>query len=170
VSLVKRFHLLHTNDLHSRLDQAAKIHELVTKLRGKWQKRGEGVILVDVGDHMDRMRMETEGTDGRVNRAILEKTGYDLFTFGNNELLTFTKSQLASLFGDAPFAVVSSNVFDHASESRPHWIAPYKVLTISGVRFGFLAATIPYPVVYEQMGWTVKNGYSHPSFPSGFEQ
>ncbi|MBH8604999.1 bifunctional UDP-sugar hydrolase/5'-nucleotidase [Thermoactinomyces sp. CICC 10522] len=157
MGLIKRFHLLHTNDLHSRLDGAAQIHHLVTSLREKWAAQGEEGLLIDVGDHMDRMRMETEGTDGWVNRAILEKTGYDLFTFGNNELLTFSKDHLDALFRDASFSVISSNVFEYGSDRQPGWLSPYKIKEVAGVKFGFLAATIPYPLVYEQMGWTVKD-------------
>ncbi|MGA9175037.1 MAG: bifunctional UDP-sugar hydrolase/5'-nucleotidase [Thermoactinomyces sp.] len=157
MGLIKRFHLLHTNDLHSRLNGAAQIHHLVDSLRKKWAERGEEGLLIDVGDHMDRMRMETEGTDGWVNRAILEKTGYDLFTFGNNELLTFSKANLDALFRDAPFSVISSNVFEYGSDRQPRWLSSHKIIEKAGVRFGFLAATIPYPLVYEQMGWTVKD-------------
>lgn len=159
MSRLKRVHLLHTNDLHSHLDQAGKIYTQVKSLRKQLEEQGEPYFLLDIGDHMDRFRLETEGTDGRVNRALLERTGYDMVTFGNNELLTFSKEQLGMLYDDAPFSVVSTNVFDVNGTERPDWIVPYEWKDAGGIHVYFLAATIPYPQVYEMMGWQVKNPF-----------
>ncbi|MBA4603763.1 bifunctional metallophosphatase/5'-nucleotidase [Thermoactinomyces mirandus] len=155
----KRVHFLHTNDLHSHLDQFGKIYTLVESLRSQFEADGEPCFLLDIGDHMDRFRLETEGTDGRVNRALLERTGYDMVTFGNNELLTFSKEQLGILYHDVPFSVVSTNVFDLKGDHQPDWIVPYQWKVVNGIRCCFLAATIPYPLVYEMMGWQVKNPF-----------
>ncbi|KFZ40717.1 MULTISPECIES: bifunctional UDP-sugar hydrolase/5'-nucleotidase [Thermoactinomyces] len=160
MSRLKRIHLLHTNDLHSHLDQAGKIYTQVDLLQKQFEEKGEPHFLLDIGDHMDRFRLETEGTDGRVNRALLERTGYDMVTFGNNELLTFSKEQLGMLYDDAPFSVVSTNVFDVNGVERPDWIVPYEWKDAGGIRVCFLAATIPYPRVYEMMGWQVKNPFA----------
>jgi 5'-nucleotidase len=157
VSPVKHFYLLHTNDLHSHLEQMAKIHTLVTKLRGEWVKRGETGFLLDIGDHMDRVHFETEGTDGQVNRAILEMSGYDLVTLGNNELLTFSAKDLEENYRNTSFAVVSSNVVEAVSGRSPSWVKPWKILARDGIRFGFLGVTIPYDTVYELMGWRVQD-------------
>ncbi|MGA8942547.1 MAG: bifunctional UDP-sugar hydrolase/5'-nucleotidase [Thermoactinomyces sp.] len=156
----KRVHFLHTNDLHSHLDQAGKIYALVESLRSQIKAQGESCLLLDIGDHMDRFRLETEGTDGRVNRALLERIGYDMVTFGNNELLTFSKEQLGTLYHDAPFSVVSTNVFDLTGDYQPDWIVPCQWKMVNGIRCCFLGATIPYPLVYNMMGWQVKNPYS----------
>ncbi len=157
MSPVKYFHLLHTNDLHSHLEQMCKIYTLVKKLRGEWEKRGETGFLLDIGDHMDRVRLETEGTDGKVNRAVLETTGYDLVTLGNNELLTFSAKELEENYEGSTFAVVSSNVVEAVSGRNPSWVRPCKILIRDGIRFGFLGATIPYDTVYEMMGWRVQD-------------
>jgi len=157
VKSIKRIHLLHTNDLHSRLDQTGKIHRFLQGKRREWEERGEYHLLVDVGDHMDRMRRETEGTDGQVNRAILEKMGYDAVTFGNNELLTFSKEQLVSLFEGASFSVVSSNVKDLETGQTPSWIHHRLFIRRGGVTLCLLGVTIPYETVYGLMGWLVEN-------------
>ncbi|SEN72196.1 bifunctional metallophosphatase/5'-nucleotidase [Lihuaxuella thermophila] len=157
MSPVRQVHLLHTNDLHSHLEQMSKIHTLVTRMREEWAKRGETGFLLDIGDHMDRVRLETEGTDGLVNRAILERSGYDLITLGNNELLTFSAKELKTNYEGSSFAVVSSNVVEAAWGRSPSWLTPWKILIRDGIRFGFLGATIPYDTVYELMGWRVQD-------------
>jgi 5'-nucleotidase len=91
-----------------------------------------------------------------VNRAILEKTGYKLFTFGNNELLTFTKEQLRELFDGSSVTVVSSNVADLETKQAPEWVRTSRTVSLGGVRVTFLGVTIPYPLVYELMGWRVR--------------
>lgn len=153
----QRIHLLHTNDLHSRLDQTGKIDHFLKRKRREWNESGEAHLLVDVGDHMDRMRWETEGTDGRINRVILERMNYDAVTFGNNELLTFSKDQLYSLYKNASFSVVSSNVKELRTGKTPDWIYSHKWIQCQGIMFCFLGATVPYDKVYTLMGWIVED-------------
>lgn len=157
IPAMKRLHILHSNDLHSQLEQTPKIYTVVSSLRQKWEQQGEKSLLLDIGDHMDRVRLETEGTDGQMNRAILEATGYDAITFGNNELLTFSQQHLEEIYQDSSVSVISTNVTDVKSGERPSWMLPRKIITCDGIRVGLLGVTIPYPLVYEMMGWQVKD-------------
>lgn len=150
---MKRIHILHTNDLHSHLEQVPKLFSQIEYIRKLIAQKGEVSLLVDVGDHLDRARLETEGTDGRVNRAILQELGYDVITFGNNELLTFLPEQIATLYKDAPFSIISSNVTRPSSNSSYSWIQRSKIIVKAGVRIGFIGVTIPFDHYYEQMGW-----------------
>ncbi|MDW2797968.1 metallophosphoesterase, partial [Clostridium boliviensis] len=68
----KYLHILHTNDLHSHFERMPKIATLLSRLMQEGGRGEEAWIVVDVGDHMDRGRMETEGTAGMANRAVLE--------------------------------------------------------------------------------------------------
>jgi 5'-nucleotidase len=149
------FHILHTNDLHSHLEQTPKIFSLVRRFQEQWSQEGKKSLLFDIGDHMDRARMETEGTDGKVNGAILQATGYDAITLGNNELLTFSKEELRMAYSGRSFDVISSNVFDRGAKSQPSWLKPWKVFQLDHFRVGVVAATVYYPQVYELMGWDV---------------
>ena len=85
--------LLHSNDIHSRLEPAAKMAAYIAETRRMYGS--DHVLTVDIGDHMDRMRVETEGSDGLVNIALLNAAGYEVVTIGNNEGLTFTPEHLA---------------------------------------------------------------------------
>ena len=51
---------------------------------------GDGAIVLDIGDHMDRASVETEGTMGQANVDVINLTGYDAITIGNNEGLTIS--------------------------------------------------------------------------------
>lgn len=155
---VVRLHLIHTNDIHSRLEAAAGIHTLTSRLIKEIEARDEGFLLLDIGDHMDRERMETEGTDGRVNVSVMAETGYHAVALGNNELLTFSRASLDALYETAPFAVVATNVTP-IKGNRPAWLRPWVILQCRGVRVGLLGTTIPYPMVYEMMGWQVDDPF-----------
>jgi 2',3'-cyclic-nucleotide 2'-phosphodiesterase (5'-nucleotidase family) len=156
---IKRIHLLFTNDVHSRFERMARIYTLAVEWRRRLAAAGEEGLVLDIGDHMDRAFPETEGTDGEANRLVLEKTGYDAVTLGNNELLTFTRSQLAQTYEGASFVVVSNNVVKRETGEPPSWIRPGLIVERAGVRIGLLAVTIPYPIVYELMGWQVSDPF-----------
>lgn len=144
--------LLHSNDIHSRLEQAARISSLVTE-----ERRSSGVervLLLDIGDHMDRMRLETEGSDGLVNIELLNEAGYDAVTLGNNEGLTYGKSQLEAAYREhARFPVICSNLLDRKTGELPEWLSAHLVLTRNGIRFGLVAATAAFSPFYSLLGW-----------------
>lgn len=83
--------ILYTNDIHSHFDAMERIAAMIDELRA--QAPGP-TLLLDIGDHMDRSAVETEGTMGRANVDVLNLTGYDAVTIGNNEGLTFTPASL----------------------------------------------------------------------------
>ncbi|SDZ28930.1 bifunctional UDP-sugar hydrolase/5'-nucleotidase [Thermoactinomyces sp. DSM 45892] len=147
--------LYHTNDLHSHMEEMERIHSFVVRKREEAELRDDSFLLVDLGDHADRFRMETEGTMGIANRKILDYTGYDIVTLGNNELLTISDIHLATMYHQSSFSVVSSNVRQKEDQGLPAWIRPWEIKEIRGVRIAFLGATIPYPLVYELLGWDV---------------
>jgi len=146
----KEIVIFHSNDLHSRLEQAAKIASIIEQ--GRHQYGEEQVIAVDLGDHMDRARMETEGTDGLLHRAILQATGYDVVTLGNNEGLTFSIDQLDAVYQDSSFQVICCNL-KRQSDGMPSWLTSSTIINRSGLSIGFVAATADFSQFYELMGW-----------------
>ncbi|GGE07554.1 putative metallophosphoesterase YunD [Marinithermofilum abyssi] len=152
----KRVRILHTNDIHSHFEQMPRICTWVKRRQAEAEARGETSILADVGDHMDRVRKETEGTGGLANYGVLEATGYRLITLGNNELLTFSKEELNRLYRESPFSVLATNV-EELEGSRPEWIRPWTIVDTDECRLGFLGVTIPFPEFYRLLGWHVKD-------------
>lgn len=90
-SAPQRLTILHTNDIHSHFETMSPIAAGIAGLRAAAGE--EAVLLVDIGDHMDRAAVETEGTMGQANIDILNLTGYDAVTIGNNEGLTFRRKR-----------------------------------------------------------------------------
>ncbi|MFD0958291.1 bifunctional metallophosphatase/5'-nucleotidase [Paenibacillus chungangensis] len=146
--------LLHTNDIHSRLENAARIASIIEEER---QRLGDAAVLVvDCGDHMDRARLETEGSDGLVNLKLLQASRYDLITLGNNEGLTYRMDILKELYGRNPgFRVICANMLKTRDGQRPDWLLPRTVIVKQGKRIGIVGATADFSAFYELLGWDV---------------
>ncbi|MFS8579932.1 MAG: bifunctional metallophosphatase/5'-nucleotidase [Novibacillus thermophilus] len=151
----RHIRILHTNDIHSHLDRTPQITSVIQSMRQQFQKRGDVVVTVDVGDHMDRRRVETEGTNGQVNVAIMNETGYDYVTLGNNEGLTFPHHVLERMYDKASFQVILSNWLDLQTKKRPEWMVPWVVREWFGCRVAFTAVTAPFNDFYRLLGWVV---------------
>lgn len=74
-----KIRILHTNDIHSRLENFAKV---VTKIK---ELKNENTIILDAGDFHDFMRVEMLGTKGTAGGRLLKLGGYEAVTVGNNE-------------------------------------------------------------------------------------
>jgi len=147
--------LLHSNDIHSRLEEAARISDYIADTRRMFG--ADRVLAVDIGDHLDRMRPETEGSGGSVNIELLNAAGYEAGVPGNNEGLTYTKEELERLYGsEAKFPVLCCNLEDADAGELPEWLLPSLVVPKNGLAIGLIGATAPYPNFYGLLGWTVK--------------
>jgi 5'-nucleotidase len=153
--MIETIHFYHTNDLHSHFQHWPRIHELVTT-RKKWHvEEGESSFTLDIGDHIDRSHIFTEGTLGRGNVDLLNKAQYDVVTVGNNEGITLSHKELAELYLQAQFEVVVGNLIE-PNEDIPSWLLPTTILTtIHGTRIGVTALTAEFTLFYKQLGWQV---------------
>ena len=143
--------IYHSNDLHSRLEQGAKITTIINEGRRLYGQ--DNVIAVDLGDHMDRARMETEGTDGQLHQSLLNTTAYNIITLGNNEGLTFTSEQLDDIYsGDNCFQVICCNL-QKLDGQLPDWLTTSTIVKRAGISIGFIAATAHFSNFYELLGW-----------------
>lgn len=151
-SLETKVVLMHSNDIHSRLENAARISAMISEERRTWG--ADRVLAVDCGDHMDRMRQETEGSDGQVNIKLLQECGYEAITLGNNEGLTYTPEALERLYGNVTeFGIICANLVDLESGDRPEWMSPSRIVTKNGLRIGLIGATAAFSEFYELLGW-----------------
>jgi 5'-nucleotidase len=146
--------ILHTNDVHSHFEQMPKVASYFRKVREAMPV--ESVLTLDIGDHMDRMRAETEGTGGLANLEIMNATGYEAMVLGNNEGLTFTPETLGEVFRQhASFPVIGSNLLDHATGKTPDWLVPYHIVHKGGLRVGLIGVTAEFSKYYDLLGWQV---------------
>lgn len=153
-----RLRVLHTNDIHSHFEQMPRIASIIGRLR---QEAGEEQTLsLDIGDHIDRMRPETEGTGGLANIALLNAIGYDAVTLGNNEGLTCTPDVLNELYGKhLRSKAVIANLRDAETGSLPSWASPYAIFHKSGIQIGLIGVTACFPDFYRLLGWDVTDPF-----------
>lgn len=150
-SIQNKLTILHTNDLHSHFGVMARISSMVNE-----EREGEGeFLLFDIGDHMDRMAVETEGSMGQANVDILNLMGYDAVTIGNNEGLTFTPELLAQAYAGLTCPVVCCNIRERDTGQAPVWMKKHTVIHKAGFKIGVIGATAPYAEFYRLLGWDV---------------
>lgn len=149
-------HMLHTNDVHSRFSSMPRIATCLRTHRTQWEQRKEHVLTLDIGDHLDRMSMITEASFGKANVEIMNQSGYQYATIGNNEGITLTKPRLGELYKDAAFTVIAGNLLDGVDGKVPKWAVPYAIHRWSDLRVALLAMTIPYPHSYQSLGWEAR--------------
>ncbi|OZB96924.1 multifunctional 2',3'-cyclic-nucleotide 2'-phosphodiesterase/5'-nucleotidase/3'-nucleotidase [Paenibacillus sp. XY044] len=147
----KSITILHTNDIHSHFETVSSIAALAAAERA--QAAESPLLLVDIGDHMDRTAVETEGTMGQTNIDILNLTGYEAVTIGNNEGLTFTPDVLERLYAGLQSPVICCNIHEQLSSAPPAWMKKSVILDKEGIRIGLTAATAPFADFYKLLGW-----------------
>lgn len=152
-------HILHTNDLHSHFENMPQIATCLKEKRRLWEVNNEHVLTVDIGDHTDRMQMKTEATWGQANVRVLNHSGYQYVTIGNNEGLTFPKKELDHLYDQAEFQVVAANFVDAKTQAIPRWAIPYDIYECDGIKIAILGVTVAFTTFYEQLGWEVKDPF-----------
>ncbi|TVX97426.1 bifunctional metallophosphatase/5'-nucleotidase [Cohnella terricola] len=145
--------MLHTNDIHSHFEETSRIASYVAHARSAIDP--DKLILVDCGDFLDRARMETEGTQAAVNRAALERIGYDAVALGNNEGLSYTPSELESILGGMTIPYVCANMKLLGTGRPPSWMTPSLTLVKKGVKIGLIGLTAPFDEYYRLLGWEV---------------
>lgn len=143
--------ILHTNDIHSHFSSMSAIAAMIHEERAE----GRHLLVLDIGDHMDRMAVETEGTLGMANVDVMNLTGYDAVTIGNNEGLTFTPAQLAQSYSGLLCPIVCGNVVEQDTGCPPAWMKPSIIIEKGPFRIGLLGATAPFNTFYELLGWEV---------------
>lgn len=147
-------HILHTNDLHSHFENWPTIVQEIELYKKQLPEKDE-LLVIDLGDHLDRSHIYTEATEGKGNVRLLNMAGYDYVTIGNNEGITLSHQQLDSLYEEANFQVLVSNFFD-TNGHRPEWIKPFVIHKTSfHKRIGIFGVTAAYDDYYKQLGWHV---------------
>ncbi|KAA6475269.1 bifunctional metallophosphatase/5'-nucleotidase [Bacillus swezeyi] len=155
----EKLHIYHTNDLHSHFENWPKIADYIQTQRQKHAAEHEEVLLFDIGDHVDRFHPISEASFGKANVELLNHLDYDAATIGNNEGITLPHLELDTLYVDASFPIVVSNLFD-SEGNRPVWAQPYWIQSLkNGMTIAILGVTVPYYPIYEQLGWKVTDAF-----------
>ncbi len=154
----KTLTIYYTNDLHSHFENWSKVSSYVKEKRRMHDLQGTPFLLLDLGDHADKVHPMTEGMAGKGNVQLLNDLDYHYATIGNNEGITFSKKELEELYTGSTFEVIVANLY-HQDGSRPSWASPYKIHELDGVKVGIIGITIPYEQFYSLLGWKIDSPY-----------
>ncbi|MBD1380806.1 bifunctional metallophosphatase/5'-nucleotidase [Metabacillus arenae] len=156
---MKKLYIYHVNDLHSHFENWPKIVHYLNERKRHHDENGEDYLLLDIGDHVDRFHPITEATEGKANVELLNQLQFDAVTIGNNEGITLSYETLNSLYKEADFTVVLSNLFDELKQ-RPEWMKPYHIIELkTGYKIGLIGVTVFYEKFYKQLGWQIKDPF-----------
>ncbi|GGJ05634.1 putative metallophosphoesterase YunD [Alicyclobacillus cellulosilyticus] len=148
-------HLLHVNDVHSALENHMRLGASLRRLRSALTAGGEPVLTFDVGDVLDRVRPETEGTLGMVNAALLAALGVDGWVFGNNEGLTVPAPVWPRLAARARTVVFGTNL--RWRGRRVPGFRDHQVFRRAGLRIGVFGVTSNFELPYRVLGIEVSD-------------
>ncbi|SOB93814.1 bifunctional metallophosphatase/5'-nucleotidase [Rhodobacter maris] len=150
-------HVLHTNDLHSRIESInkydstcsaedetegncfggiARVAAEVAKLRA--DLAGENVILLDAGDQFQGSMFYTT-YKGKDSAEFMTAIGYDAMAVGNHEF-DDGPGALAAFIGAVPFPLVSGNLDVSRAPELNGKLHGTVVLTVGGEKIGIVSA------------------------------
>lgn len=144
-----RLTILHTNDLHGRLEALPRLATLIQRERALARDEGRRVLLLDAGDSSSKKSPESLATHGRANYALLNAMGYQAVTLGNSDV-KWGAAALDNLIASAAFPVLAANLRSLADETR---------LAVSGLRTHTLVDLGGWPAGV--IGLTAWIGYDH---------
>ena len=102
--------ILHTNDMHGRLEAMSRLSAYASKLRADLQALGHQVFLVDAGDAADRRLGFCGVTKGAAFTPLLNAMRYDVQSLGNALSMTYGPQALTAYTARAAFPVLAANV------------------------------------------------------------
>ena len=140
--------ILHTNDLHSRIEPFSKSDPKYANLGGlsrlstmidKVRKTEKNVILLDAGDIF-------QGTPyfnlfgGELEFKLMSNMHYDATTLGNHDFDNGVDGLIDQL-PNAKFPFINCN-YDFTNSRLNEHVQPYKIINKSGIRIGILGVGI----------------------------
>ncbi|OGO15384.1 MAG: hypothetical protein A2Y93_01345 [Chloroflexi bacterium RBG_13_68_17] len=144
--------ILHTNDMHGRLEAMARLSSLAGRLRTATRAAGREVLLWDAGDALDRRDRLCGLSKGAALARVLNAMGYDLMTMGNDILLTYGPAAMAELVSRLTFPVLAANCRDGQDPPAAGLRESVLVRLSGGPLLGVVGVTAPWGGLYESFG------------------
>ena len=166
-----RLHLLHINDMHSRLEEisgsdatcsptasaegscfggAARLAQAIRDRRAALSEAGVPVLTLDAGDQSQGTLFYTTYR-GRAEVEIMNMIGFDAMTLGNHEFNNGPDA-LAEMLSDAEFPIVAGNVNVPDGHALAPLVQDHLILEAGDERIGVLGITTPDTVFLSSPG------------------
>jgi 5'-nucleotidase len=134
--------ILHTNDLHGRVQQLERIATLARKIRAEASEEGGHCLYVDAGDSEDTTLLESSLTKGSAMNAILRGAGCDFAALGNAIPSRYGIQPIANLAASFGRPLLCANLFDENNDLVPG-LEPYTLVHFQGYKVGVIGLTAP---------------------------
>ncbi|MBN1890215.1 MAG: bifunctional metallophosphatase/5'-nucleotidase [Thermoflexales bacterium] len=137
--------ILHTNDIHARVEPLSRIATLVKRIRGEVETAGGYCTVWDGGDAEDTIWLESSATKGGAMMAVLRSAGYDLAVLGNATPLRYGPQAIGNLAERFGRPLLGANMLDAATGQPVAGLEPYTVQTFGDLKLGVIGLTDPMP-------------------------
>ncbi len=152
--------ILHTNDVHSRLQQinrfdvicnereaaerqcaggSARLMTRVRQLQAEITQRGGNWLLLDAGDQFQGSLFYSH-YKGEAEARMMTAIGYQAMAVGNHEF-DDGPAGLARFVGMVRFPILSANLDLSREPALQNLVRPYTILEVGGRRIGIIGAT-----------------------------
>lgn len=133
--------ILHTNDLHARIEQLPFISSMVRGIRLEVTDGGGHALLWDAGDAEDRILLESDVTKGVAVATMMNAVGYDAAALGNSAAPTYGPAAVARLAEAAHYPILCANLVWTETGQLIEGVRPYQVLEFGQVGMGIIGLT-----------------------------
>ncbi len=138
-----RLTILHTNDIHGRVQQVLRIAALARTIRREVDAAGGQCVLWDAGDAEDTILLESSMTKGQAMMAVLRGAGYELEALGNATPLRYGPQAVVGLAADFGRPLLCANMIDPVTDRLVAGLEPYILQTCGEVTLGVIGLTDP---------------------------
>jgi 5'-nucleotidase len=144
---VRRLVLLHTNDIHGRIDGLARVATLVERIRSE---ESAPVLYLDAGDVEETTVRISSLTKGAALHRILSAAGCDIATVGNAVWLRYGPQALVEHAAAADYPLLLANL-------RPvEGVVPSALLEAGDSRVGVIGVTDDFAGVFGDFDFGVR--------------
>lgn len=140
-----RLTILHTNDLHGRVQDLLRIATLVRRIREEVESGGGRCLYLDAGDAEDTSNLESSLTKGSAMEAILRGAGCDYLALGNAIPVRYGPEAIEDLATHFGKPLLCGNLFDGAG-NLVRGLVPYTILAFGGLKVAIIGLTDPVEV------------------------
>lgn len=135
--------ILHTNDLHARIEQLPFISAMARRIRQEVADLGGYTVLWDAGDAEDRALLESDVTKGAAIAAIMSAVGYDAVALGNSAGVPYGPENIAHLARAANYPILAANLVWSETDQLVEGLVPFQLLDLGPARLGLVGLTAP---------------------------
>ncbi len=139
--------LLHTNDLHGRQGQVARIGTLVRQIRAEVGISGGACLYFDAGDCEDTVLLESALTFGAAMDGVISSAGCDQTALGNANPIRYGPQSLVRMAASFGKPILCANLVWNDG-TRPEGMAPFAIHEAGGIKIGVIGLTAFMPDVY----------------------